>query len=203
MFKLTKFYVLKENLQNTVTQSSDKKKKKIASHVRLRIPYSIEIYEIHLMVNLLVPVTCYCITTLPQKCSGLKISIASHESTDSIIWTGHSRSCSTISGTSAGMIENRLGAGTPEEWPCLGSHHHPSPTISLCPPLPYQLSLQSSPKWLFWNSPQLDSPRLVILLRLQCRAPSQKWKLPVLLETEQVTEIAHSYTILLVKSVTG
>ena len=201
MFKLTKFYVLKENLQNTVTQSSDKKK--IESHVRLRIPYSIEIYEIHLMVNLLVPVTYYCITTLPQKCSGLKISIASHESTDGIIWTGHSRSCSAISGTSAEMIENRLGAGTPEEWPCLGLITIPSPTTSLCPPLPHQLSLQSSPKWLFWNSPQLDSPRLVILLRLQCRAPSPKWKLPVFLETEQVTEIAHSYTILLVKSVTG
>ena len=43
MFKLIKFYVLKENLQNTITQSSDKK---IESHIRLRIPYLIEIYEI-------------------------------------------------------------------------------------------------------------------------------------------------------------
>lgn len=154
MFKLTKFYVLKENLQNTVTQSSDKKK--IESHVRLRIPYSIEIYEIHLMVNLLVPVTYYCITTLPQKCSGLKISIASHESTDGIIWTGHSRSCSAISGTSAEMIENRLGAGTPEEWPCLGSHHHPlshhlplsSPTSpALSPEFPQVVILEFSTAW--------------------------------------------------------
>lgn len=80
-----------------------------------------------LMVNLLVPVTYHCITTSPQKCSGLKIttSIASHESMDRIIWTGHSRRCSTISGNSAGMTENRLGAGTPEERPHLGSHHHP------------------------------------------------------------------------------
>lgn len=70
---------------------------------------------IQLMVNLLVPVTCYCITTLPQKCSGLKISIASHESTDSIIWTVTAGAAPQISGTSAGMIENRLGAGTPEE----------------------------------------------------------------------------------------
>ena len=43
MFKLIKFYVLKENLQNTIAQSSDKN---IESHVRLRIPYLIEIYEI-------------------------------------------------------------------------------------------------------------------------------------------------------------
>ena len=80
-----------------------------------------------LMVNLLVPVTYHCITPPPQKCSGLKIttSIASHESMDRIIWTEHSRRCSTISGTSAGMTENRLGAGTPEERPRLGSHHHP------------------------------------------------------------------------------
>ena len=43
MFKLIKFYVLKENLQNTITQSSDKN---IESHVTLRILYLIEIYEI-------------------------------------------------------------------------------------------------------------------------------------------------------------
>ena len=43
MFKVIEFYVLKENLQNTITQSSDKN---IESHVRLRILYLIEIYEI-------------------------------------------------------------------------------------------------------------------------------------------------------------
>ena len=43
MVKVIEFYVLKENLQNTITQSSDKN---IESHVRLRILYLIEIYEI-------------------------------------------------------------------------------------------------------------------------------------------------------------
>ena len=98
-----------------------------------------------------------------------------------IIWTEHSRRCSTISGTSAGMTENRLGAGPPEERPRLGSPQHPlSHHLPLTSPTSPAVSAGLSLVALLGFSTAWRS-RLVMLLRLQCGAPSQKWKLPVFL----------------------